>query len=186
MLTNNDNEHLYCRSLNINDFNQLKTSATKAFDNDLNYPDEFYISMLNSQDYLLLGLFDESNILIGCISTYLVNYENKYSVADELKNLNRLYPNIFKIKPAAYISLLFIDYKYRKRGLASFLITKIKEYYLNNYKINSVYLHVQVNNLKAIKLYQGLGFSILACIKDYYQESKSEEKDGYLCLIDNY
>ena len=63
MSTNIDDEHLRCRSLNIDDFNQLKTTAINAFDNDLDYSDEHYITMLNSHDYFTLGLFNEFNVL---------------------------------------------------------------------------------------------------------------------------
>ena len=64
----------------------------------------------------------------------------------------------------AEINYIFVLKEYRSKGIAS----KLLEYMLDNNDFNEISLEVNVNNKKAIKLYQKYGFREVNIRKGYY------------------
>lgn len=73
------------------------------------------------------------------------------------------------------ISNLVVAPDYQGQGLASFLLTEVKEM-AKIYGASQLTLEVRVSNLKAQALYQKAGFVIIEELKEYYYK---EKEDGY-------
>lgn len=62
-----------------------------------------------------------------------------------------------------FISKIYVDPKYQRKGLATKLFNKVLIEYRDNYKL--FYLTVNKNNTKAISAYKNFGFTITDSIK---------------------
>ncbi len=69
------------------------------------------------------------------------------------------------------VNYIFVKEKYRRQHIAYRLLS----YIINNYNYENITLEVNINNIKAINLYQKLGFKIIATRPNYYNGV-----DGYL------
>ena len=69
------------------------------------------------------------------------------------------------------VNYIFVKEKYRRQNIAYRLLS----YIINNYNYENITLEVNINNIKAINLYQKLGFKIIATRPNYYNGV-----DGYL------
>lgn len=68
---------------------------------------------------------------------------------------------------------IFVIDEYRRKHIAELLITNM----LDDYTVENVTLEVSTKNISAIKLYEKLGFKVVATRKNYYKDS-----DGLLML----
>ena len=69
------------------------------------------------------------------------------------------------------VNYIFVKEKYRRQHIAYRLLS----YIIDNYSYENITLEVNINNIKAINLYQKLGFKIIATRPNYYNGV-----DGYL------
>ena len=95
-----------------------------------------------------------------------------------------------KILDEGSVELIAVDEKYRRRGLAKFML----DYIMNTIgDLSVVTLEVRASNTPAISLYQSLGFEQIAVRKNYYAdigedalvmqkhlEKKAPNKDSFL------
>ena len=68
---------------------------------------------------------------------------------------------------------IFVEEKYRNRGIAQNLIKEI----IKDFDVENITLEVSENNISAIKLYEKLDFKKVAIRKNYYKDN-----DGFLML----
>ena len=134
-LTNDDNNH----------FNNL------IFNEGKNYED--FLQMGWSADQIINQLNKDTNLSLGA-------FYNESLVAFIIGNLF----NIEKI--AEYeILLIYVIEHFRKKGLGTQLINKIKE---NNNHLKKIYLEVSKNNNNAIYLYKKNKYNLINIRKNYY------------------
>ncbi len=101
-----------------------------------------FIDELSSENGLYLGAFDKSKI---------VGYTGLRHVLDE-----------------GHITTLAVDRRHRKKGVGTFLISKLLER-AKEIGLSQVYLEVRQSNLIAQKIYKKHGFKILDRRREYYQ-----------------
>lgn len=112
--------------------------------------------------YNMGSLYDEDFRKKYNLDSYINNdiyIMNCYKENELIKGFiiaNRLYEN-------NEILLVYVDEKYRKKGIASKLINS-----LDNKKGNNILLEVSVENKPAIYLYKKLGFDTIDIRKKYY------------------
>ena len=112
--------------------------------------------------YNMGSLYDEDFRKKYNLDSYINNdiyIMNCYKENELIKGFiiaNRLYEN-------NEILLVYVDEKYRKKGIASKLINS-----LDNKKGNNILLEVSVENKPAICLYKKLGFDTIDIRKKYY------------------
>lgn len=70
----------------------------------------------------------------------------------------------------ADIYFLYIDKKYRSKNLGYFLSLESINYLKQNFNVKEFFLEVNVNNTKAINLYNRLDFKKIRIIKNYYED----------------
>lgn len=78
----------------------------------------------------------------------------------------------FLLYSSNIINYICVDPEYRKRGIATSLINKIK------HKKDKLTLYVRISNINAISLYRKMGFTI-KCKKDDYYKFTEINEDGY-------
>lgn len=97
------------------------------------------------------------------IATILPIILGKVTIAEVL---NRVWFDIFILKhlqkPYLYISTLFADKKFQRKGIGKKLIERV----LKEKKITNIYVDTYLNNKKAIKFYKALGFRVVCRITD--------------------
>jgi ribosomal-protein-alanine N-acetyltransferase len=71
----------------------------------------------------------------------------------------------------AEILTFAVDPKHQNKGIGHEIINKSMDYLKQN-KINKLYLEVAIDNVKAIQLYEKLGFVPISIRKNYYKTSK--------------
>lgn len=70
----------------------------------------------------------------------------------------------------ADIYFLYIDKEYRSKNLGYFLSLESINYLKQNLNVKDFFLEVNVNNTKAINLYNRLDFKKIRIIKNYYED----------------
>ena len=134
-LTNNDSNH----------FNNLIFNEGKNYENFLNmgWSSNQIINQFNKDTNLSFGAF-YNETLISFIIGNLFNIE----------------------KIAEYeILLIYVSKHFRKKGLGTQLISKIKE---NNSHLKKIYLEVSKNNLEGIAFYTRMKFKTIYTRKNYF------------------
>lgn len=96
---------------------------------------------------------------------YAIHHEESYVLVNNSDN--QVIGFLFGIETADEFSIsnIAIKQKYKRKGLATFLIKRIIE---KKEDVNSVFLEVRKSNLPAVKLYEKLGFKFLYIRKSYY------------------
>ena len=59
---------------------------------------------------------------------------------------------------------------YRKFGVGTQLLEELLKLAMEDKKIKSIYLHVQISNETAINFYKKHGFQVIEQLDDYYQD----------------
>ena len=134
-LTNEDNNH----------FNNLILNEGKNYENFLNigWSSKQIINQLNKDINLSFGAF-YNETLVSFIIGNLFNIE----------------------KIAEYeILLLYVSKHFRKKGLGTQLINKIRE---NNSRLKKIYLEVSKNNSDGIAFYSKMKFKTIYTRKNYF------------------
>ena len=134
-LTNNDSNH----------FNNLIFNEGKNYENFLNmgWSSNQIINQFNKDTNLSFGAFYNESLVSFIIG------------------------NLFNIeKIAEYeILLIYVSKHFRKKGLGTQLISKIKE---NNSHLKKIYLEVSKNNLEGIAFYTRMKFKTIYTRKNYF------------------
>ena len=134
-LTNDDNNH----------FNNLIFNEGKNYENFLNmgWSSNQIINQFNKDTNLSFGAFYNESLVSFIIG------------------------NLFNIeKIAEYeILLIYVSKHFRKKGLGTQLISKIKE---NNSHLKKIYLEVSKNNLEGIAFYTRMKFKTIYTRKNYF------------------
>ena len=134
-LTNDDNNH----------FNNLIFNEGKNYENFLNmgWSSNQIINQFNKDTNLSFGAFYNES-LVSFIIGKLFNIEKK----------------------AEYeILLIYVSKYFRKKGLGTQLISKIKE---NNSHLKKIYLEVSKNNSEGIAFYTRMKFKTIYTRKNYF------------------
>ena len=134
-LTNENNNH----------FNNLIFNEGKNYENFLNmgWSSNQIINQFNKDTNLSFGAFYNESLVSFIIG------------------------NLFNIeKIAEYeILLIYVSKHFRKKGLGTQLISKIKE---NNSHLKKIYLEVSKNNLEGIAFYTRMKFKTIYTRKNYF------------------
>ena len=134
-LTNEDNNH----------FNNFIFNEGKNYENFLNmgWSSNQIINQFNKDTNLSFGAFYNESLVSFIIG------------------------NLFNIeKIAEYeILLIYVSKNFRKKGLGTQLINKIKE---NNSHLKKIYLEVSKNNLEGIAFYTRMKFKTIYTRKNYF------------------
>ena len=78
------------------------------------------------------------------------------------KHIGNIYiHNINRFKSSAYLGILIGDTNYLGKGVGYIAINNAINWLNKNFKINTIYLGVSLNNKPAFKLYKKIGFKIL-------------------------
>ncbi len=101
-------------------------------------------------------------------------YEYYFVSAEQMEFLG--YIAIKKESNLLFLSKLYIDKKYRGKGIAGIIFDFLKEYAANN-KLDGIYLTVNKNNKNSIDVYKHLGFKII-------REEKNDIGNGF--FMDDY
>jgi ribosomal protein S18 acetylase RimI-like enzyme len=134
-LTNENNNH----------FNNLIFNEGKNYEN--------FLDMGWSLNQIINQLNKDTNLSFGA-------FYNKSLVSFIIGNLF----NIEKISEYE-ILLIYVSKHFRKKGLGTQLINKIKE---NNSRLKKIYLEVSKNNLEGIAFYKKMKFKTIYTRKNYF------------------
>ena len=134
-LTNDDNDY----------FNNLIINEGKNY--------EIYLNMGWSSNQIINQLNKDTNLSFGA-------FYNETLVSFIIGNLF----NIEKISEYE-ILLLYVSKHFRKKGLGTQLINKIRE---NNSRLKKIYLEVSKNNSEGIAFYTKMNFKTIYTRKNYF------------------
>ena len=81
-----------------------------------------------------------------------------YGLADNLMNVDEMVITVLSVS---------INENFKRKNIATELFNRLI-YMFEKYNI---YLNVKINNISAINLYKKLGFKILTCIENYYDDN---------------
>ena len=119
----------------------------------------------------MLKEVDDLNLVNG-LSDYEVSFNQFNKVLGFYINSNLVgFLDYSIIYERSEINYIFVKEEYRRKNIAYTLL----KYIIDNYNYENITLEVNVNNNKAINLYQKLGFKIIAIRPKYYNGI-----DGYL------
>ena len=111
----------------------------------VNYNDKFYKDVLEAGELAKLAFFND--VVVGGVCC-------RVEIADNEKRL--------------YIMTLGCLYTYRRLGIGTVMLEHVLECATKK-GIDSIYLHVQINNTGAIEFYGKFGFEIVDEKQDYYK-----------------
>jgi len=103
----------------------------------LNYLNKYIRHQNNKRDTLFFGIFNKHDKHLGNIK----------------------FDNISKKKNYVTVGILIGNKKYRGIGLAKEIINFFSEFFYKQYKIENIFLGVDINNKNAIKAYIKTGFT---------------------------
>lgn len=119
---------------------------------------------------------DNYDYILNIVNNYFnqnFNIENLkqntiFLLKDNQKEIGFIIYNI--VIDEAEIYFLYIEKEYRSKNLGYFLTKYSIDYLKNNLNIKNFFLEVNINNQKAINLYNRLNFKKLRTIKNYYSD----------------
>ena len=129
------------------------------------YKSSEILFLLFDKDYLLYKIYSDLKI-VGFVIAKKKYHEFDKNDDNHLKNDYSSYSTVVRF----HIMSIAIDPEYRKRGLASKLIDKIKDHINTNFKYKvKISLFVLTNNIAAIKLYEKNYFKQIFEDENYYE-----------------
>jgi len=128
------------------------------------YDDKFYREAARDENRDLIRLAFNHGTLIGAICCRL---EANDKSREQLKGLSRI-----------YIMTLGVLAPYRGYGIGSKLLNTILAYAASRKDISDIFLHVQINNTDAMRLYKRFGFEVIGLLQCYYK--RIEPADAYV------
>nr|CDS28255.1 n alpha acetyltransferase 50 NatE catalytic [Hymenolepis microstoma] len=142
--------------LTIHNINQLRVINRTVF--PVVYTDKFYTDLLKNPQLCRLAYFND--IVVGAVCYRFEKAEG----SDNLKN--------------CYIMTLGCLAPYRRYGVGSMLLRHVLRMCAKNTQVQTVYLHVHVENDDAVKFYQRFGFEIAGKVENYYR--RLSPQDAYI------
>jgi len=129
----------------------------------VNYNDRFYKDVLEAGELAKLVYF--SDIVVGAVCCRIETSQDGNQ------------PNAGS-KRRLYIMTLGCLPSYRRLGLGTLMLEHVFKLCERDGNIDSIYLHVQVNNEDALAFYKNFGFEVVELAKNYYK--RIEPADAYL------
>jgi len=156
---------LKLRRLTSDDIEKLKSLCNEWF--PIDYPDSWYQSITTNCKFDTLAATYNDEIVAIIVS------ERKSQSLVNKEDSDMLSPEFSSEAKVVYILSLGVDKKFRRKGVASFMIkTLIKNNVMANQNDNdtakAIYLHVLSSNKTAIKFYEKHGFKMLHFLRYYY------------------
>ncbi|KAL5108775.1 N-alpha-acetyltransferase 50 [Taenia crassiceps] len=142
--------------LTVHNVNQLKVINRTVF--PVHYTDKFYTDLLKQPQLCRLAYFND--IVVGAVCY-------RFEKIDGTDNLKR-----------CYIVTLGCLAPYRRYGVGSLLLRHVLRTCMKNKQVQSIYLHVHIENDAAVKLYEKFGFQITSKIENYYH--RLSPQDAYI------
>lgn len=143
-------DHITFRIANLFDSNSMKNLNSKFLET---YPIYYWTYQLFFYSNSFLAFHNDN--LIGCIFSFPTSIENNLQIAT--------------------ICSLVVDNNYRNIGVASKLLDLCKSSY--NIVPIKIYLHVNIINNNAIKLYTKKNYRISKLIPKYYSDTENTNVD---------
>ena len=125
------------------------------------YPLSFWVEHLNKYGDVFY-VAEVNNVVVGYILTRIEEGESLFYPKKEVRK--------------GHIVSIAVREGYRRRGIATYLLTTVLSILSNLYQASEAYLEVRVSNTTAINLYQKLGFVVVKKIPEYYLDGE----DAYL------
>ena len=144
----------------------------KKSDDFINY---FEILTKRSNKYLAI---DHSNIKIKDIFLKTQNYKGilvGIFLKNNKENIGTIGLSSFNKKYSSCNIGILTHVRYQRKGYSLEAMRKIIRYCHSKLKVSEIYLWVQIKNLKAIKLYKKLGFSVSKSKKKHYFRVKPKK-----------
>ena len=130
---------------------KIYTKDDKFYNKEIKNVKQIWVKFIkknvNNKDFLILIVYDGKKPIAYCISLIKKNIP------------------IYKIKKYGYVSDLYVDKKYRGKGIGKKLLKKSKEFFRKN-KLKFMSLEINHNNDPSIKFYEKYGF------KEYYKSMR--------------
>jgi ribosomal protein S18 acetylase RimI-like enzyme len=145
-------------SIELGDLTQHNLKQLKVLNRDVfpvAYNEKFYKDLLGAGELCKLAYCND--IVVGAVCCRI----------DLTENRRRL-----------YIMTLGVLAKYRELGLGTLMLEHVFKICEREGNIDSIYLHVQVNNDTALSFYKKFGFEIISTATEYYR--RLEPCDAYL------
>ena len=124
----------------------------------MSYTDKFYSDLLKQPQLCRLAYFND--IVVGAVCY-------RYEKVDGSDNLKK-----------CYIMTLGCLAPYRRYGVGSMLLRHVLRKCLKIKQVQSIYLHVHIENDAAVKFYENFGFEITGKIENYYH--RLSPQDAYI------
>ncbi|CAF0860187.1 unnamed protein product [Adineta ricciae] len=119
------------------------------------YNEKFYKDLLESGELCKLAYCND--IVVGTLCC-------RFDLSDNRRRL--------------YIMTLGVLAKYRELGLGTLMLKHALKICEDDGNVDSIYLHVQIDNYTALSFYKKFGFEIVSKAMDYYR--RLEPSDAYL------
>ncbi|UJR15407.1 hypothetical protein I4U23_002354 [Adineta vaga] len=145
-------------TIELGDITQHNLKQLKVLNRDVfpvAYNEKFYKDLLGAGELCKLAYCND--IVVGAVCCRI----------DLLENRRRL-----------YIMTLGVLAKYRELGLGTLMLEHVFKICEREGNIDSIYLHVQINNETALSFYKKFGFQIISTATEYYR--RLEPSDAYL------
>lgn len=111
----------------------------------VNYNEKFYKDVIEAGELARLAFYND--VVVGAVCCRLEQVENE----------RRL-----------YIMTLGCLFTYRRLGIGTTMLKHVLDFAIKK-GIDSIYLHVQINNTGAIEFYKKFGFEIVDTTPNYYK-----------------
>jgi len=145
-------------TIELGDLTQHNLKQLKVLNRDVfpvAYNEKFYKDLLGAGELCKLAYCND--IVVGAVCCRI----------DLSENRRRL-----------YIMTLGVLAKYRELGLGTLMLEHVFKICEREGNIDSIYLHVQVNNDTALSFYKKFGFEIISTATEYYR--RLDPCDAYL------
>ncbi|KAM3186648.1 hypothetical protein ACTXT7_003901 [Hymenolepis weldensis] len=142
--------------LTIHNINQLRVINRTVF--PVNYTDKFYSDLLKNPQLCRLAYFND--IVVGAVCY-------RFEKAEGSDNFRK-----------CYIMTLGCLAPYRRYGVGSILLKHVLRKCAKDKQVQTVYLHVHVENDDAVKFYEKFGFEITGKVENYYR--RLSPQDAYV------
>ncbi len=122
------------------------------------YTDRFYTDLLKHPQFCRLAYFND--IVVGAVCYRIEGVAG----SDTAKK--------------CYMMTLGCLAPYRRYGIGTMLLRHVLHKCMKNKQIQSIYLHVHIENEEAVKFYQKFGFEITSKVENYYH--RLDPQDAYI------
>ncbi|CAF0968946.1 unnamed protein product [Adineta steineri] len=144
--------------IELGELHQHNLKQLKVLNRDIfpvSYNEKFYKDLLEAGELCKLAYCND--IVVGAVCC-------RFDLSDNRRRL--------------YIMTLGVLSKYRELGLGALMLEHVLKICEKEGNVDSIYLHVQINNETALAFYKKFAFEIISTATDYYR--RLEPSDAYL------